>query len=167
MVDNILLHMGFVPTPYTSATKVRPVISAEREEKRKKSRGFTGNMTADKVANILEGKYSIIETFQVVYEEDIKNIISDKFPEVIVNMIYEGKYSSATTKSIMKDSAKQIERLFKQFLDNEEMNGMMPGVPTKASLGKQRKRGKTNKQRASFEKSGIYRASFRCWADAR
>jgi hypothetical protein len=57
--------------------------------------------------------------------------------------------------------------MFRQFLDREEMNGLVAGVPTKAALGGARHgRGKITRrgQRPSFIDTGIFRASFRCWA---
>jgi hypothetical protein len=63
-----------------------------------------------------------------------------------------------------------IQNMFRQFLDREEMNGLVDGVPTKAALGGARHgRGEFTRrgQPPSFIDIGIYHASFRCWADTK
>jgi hypothetical protein len=167
MPRDLTLHMGFVNTPYTSETIMRPATSAKAEAKRKRKRGFSKTMTAQKVANILEGKYNIVETFSEIHEEEIHNIMHDGFKEIAKNMIEKrGGSSNASLKNLMKPSTDHIQSMFRQFLDSEEMNGMVPGVPTGAALlGIRHGRGsKTKKgQRPSFVDTGIYKASFRAW----
>jgi hypothetical protein len=170
MSDTISLHMGFINTPYIKETIARPMTSAKIESKRKRRRGFSKTMTAEKVANILEGKYGIVETFSAVYEEEISNIMTEGFAEIARNMLSSGRTSTTSSiKNLMKPSTNNIQSLFRSFLDQEEMNGMVEGVPTAAALGGKRSgRGsKTRKgiKRPSFINTGIYRASFRCWAD--
>jgi hypothetical protein len=60
--------------------------------------------------------------------------------------------------------------MFGQFLDREEVNGLVDGVATKAALGGARhetgaiaRRG----QRPFFVGAGIYGTSLRCWPDTK
>jgi hypothetical protein len=166
--QDITLHMGFINTPYTRETIMRPVASSKKEEKRNRKRGFTRTMTAIKVAGILEGKYNIVETFSEIYGEEIQNLLHDQFRETAKQIIIErGGRTTASLKNLMKPATRQIELMFRSFLNNEEMNGMVEGVPTDAAKGgKLRGRGKITRkglQRASFINTGIYRASFRAW----
>jgi hypothetical protein len=166
MTNTLKLHMGFINTPYTQEAMQRPATSAKLEERRVRNRGFSRTMTAQKVASILEGKYGIVETFQKIYDEEINNIIHEGFKEIAEKTILERKGQTRTSlKNLMKPSTKQIEGMFKSFLRAEEMNGMAPGVPTKASFGKQRKRGRSIKPHSSFVRTGIYMSSFRAWID--
>jgi hypothetical protein len=51
--------------------------------------------------------------------------------------------------------------MFKAFIDDEDMNNMVPGVPTKVSIKGRRGR----KPGPSFLRTGIYKASFRAWVE--
>jgi hypothetical protein len=164
--------MGFVNTPYTKETMARPAASAKSEEQRNRKRSFSRTMTAQKVAEILENKYDIVETFSAIYDEEISNIMKDGVSQVANNLLSGGKgTTTASMKNLMKPYTNEVQNLFRQFLDHEEMNGLIEGVPTAAAMGgKLRGRGKVSrggKQRPSFVNTGIYRASFRAWADTK
>ena len=165
--NDITLHMGFINTPYTRETILRPITSARKESSRSRRRGFSRTMTAEMVANILEGKYGIVETFSTIHEDEIKNIMHEGFKEVAERVMAEREgHTTAKIKNLMKPSTKQVEELFKSFLDHEEMNGMAEGVPTRAAMrGIRHGRGRKTKRgaRPSFIDTGIYRASFRAW----
>jgi hypothetical protein len=170
VADTLTIHMGFVNTPYTKESIARPATAAKQEAARQRKRSFSKTMTADKVSNILEGKYGIVETFAAIHEQEINALFHDRFHEVATKIIEEkGGQTSSSIKRLMNPATKEVERLFKSFLDNEEMNGMMSGIPTQAAMkGVRHGRGsKTRRgiQRPSFIDTGIYRASFRCWVD--
>jgi hypothetical protein len=162
---DIVIHMGFLNTPYTAKNMAAP-IAAVKAHAAKFRRGSTKYRTADDVGAILEHKYGIVGTFIDAYEEEIGDIVTETFENFVVDAITEVKKpTSERMAKFMNPKTKRIEKLFRGFLDQEEMNGMVPGVPTKISRGRHRKRGKSTRQRPSFERSGIYKASFRCWAD--
>lgn len=166
-MPNLAIHMGFINTPYSTQAKAAPVKFAGLEERRVRARSFPKTMTAQKVANILEAKYGIVETFNEVYNDEITSLVHENFKQVAEKILARKGETTQLMHSLMKPSSKKIERMFKQFLDGEEMNGMIPGVPTKASGGKIRKRGRTIRPYPSFERTGIYKASFRCWIDTK
>jgi hypothetical protein len=163
MARDIVLHMGFLNTPYTKPNMAAPM-AAVKAYKAKVRRGFTKTMTAEDVGNILESNYGILDVFKEVYNEEITNIVSETFENFIVETLTEvRKPTSARMVKYMAPKTREIEKMFRGFLDKEEMNGMAEGVPTKAALtGGSRRRKRSG---PSFIDTGIYRASFRAWAD--
>jgi hypothetical protein len=160
VANDITLHMGFINTPYTVEAKSAPVRVSKREEARKRRRGFSRTMTAERVSKILEEKYNIVETFSEVYEQEIHSLLHDGFREVAEHMINNRKGETrAKMKNLMKPFTNQVQNMFKSFIDNEEMNGMVPGVPTAVSI----KGRKGRKPGPSFVRTGVYKASFRAW----
>lgn len=168
MTESISLKLGFVNTPYTAEAKMRPVTAARTEEKRGRKRSFSKTMTAEDVAKILETKYHIIDTFEEVYAARIQYAILSQFEKVAGDIVSGVRgYRGAPLESLLKPATKEVEKMFRQFLDNEEMNGRVPGVPTKAALaGVRTGRGSKTLRgvpRPSFIDTGIYKASFRAW----
>jgi hypothetical protein len=169
MVNKIYFRMGFVNTPYTAQTIARPVTSAKLEENRKRRRGFSKTMTAEKVAKILNSKYNILELFYGMYEKEINDIISSNFGQVASNMLSAGRELNKVSKKNLQPGMQEIVGMFRSFIDNEEMNGR-PGIPAQASLmGIRHRRGHRIRHgsRPSFVDTGIYKASFRAWVDIR
>ena len=165
MARDIVIHMGFLNTPYTMQNMKAPVAAVKAHAK-KFHRGSTKYRTAEDVGDILEWGYGIIGTFIDIYDEEISDIVTEVFEDFVVEAVtHYRKPSSARMVKFMDPKTRNIEKMFRGFLDQEEMNGMVEGVPTKISHGKKRKRGRSTPARPSFERSGIYRASFRCWAD--
>jgi hypothetical protein len=165
MARDIVIHMGFLNTPYTLKNMAAPV-AAVKAHAAKMRRGSTVRRTAEDVGAILESKYGIVGTFIDIYQDEITDIVTETFENFVVDAISNfRKPASARMVKFMDPKTKKIEKLFRGFLDQEEMNGMVDGVPTKISKGRKRKRGISTRPRPSFERSGIYRASFRCWAD--
>lgn len=143
-----------------------PVAAVKAHEAKMRRRQSGPRRTAEDVGAILEWKYGIVGTFIDIYDEEINDIVTETFENFVVDALSEvRKPISARMVKFMGPKTKNIEKLFRGFLDQEEMNGMVEGVPTKISHGKKRKRGRSTPARPSFERSGIYRASFRCWAD--
>ena len=68
---------------------------------------------------------------------------------------------------VTAEAESEIETAFKLFLGQQEMNGVVPGVPTKAALKgvnhrmlhPYAKRG----PRSSFIDTGLYQANFKVW----
>jgi hypothetical protein len=167
MENNIKLHMGFIGTPYTYETKGAPIRSAKIEEARKRKRGFSRTMTADKLAGILERKYEIVQVFNEIYENEITEMIHNGFREVAEHMISNRKTGTTTIgmKRLMKPYTDKIQEMFRTFIDNEEMNGLVEGVPTAVSVTGRGGWKWRRKPGPSFVASGIYRASFRAWVE--
>jgi hypothetical protein len=162
-MPNVVLHMGFLNVPYSAKEKAAPMRAAKSEIARKQRRGFTQTMTAEDVGNILESKYNILETFVELHQDEIMQPINEAFNNATVEMLSERrKFTSAKMVKYMKPKTDRIEKLFRQFLDMEEMNGM-GSVPTKASLSGKGRVG--HRPGRSFVNTGIYRAAFTAWVD--
>jgi hypothetical protein len=166
-MDAITLKLGFINTPYTAESVARPMTAARMESKRSRRRSFSKTITAEDVAKILESKYQVLDTFEEVYGPRIQAIVLGQFSQVAGDVITGARRGGVDLGNMLKPATKEIEKLFRTFLDNEEMNGRVPGVPTKAALaGVRSGRGSKTKQgvpRPSFIDTGIYRASFRAW----
>jgi hypothetical protein len=164
-MDAISLKLGFINTPYTAQSTARPMTAARAESRRPRRRSFSKTITAEDVAAILESKYKIIDNFTEMYAAQIQYTILSQFERVAGDVI-SGARRSGNLGNMLKPATKQIEAMFRQFLDKEEMNGRAPGVPTIAALsGVRHGRGSKTKKgpRPSFIDTGIYRASFRAW----
>jgi hypothetical protein len=148
---NVVIHMGFINTPYTKAAMQAPMTTARKQEKGRR-RHYSKTRTAEQVANILENKYGILGIFQKMYEEEIQGVIREKVDEFVIQSISQKrKPSSDSIAKAVKPSAIQIEKMFRNFLDKDESN-----IYSEAAT----KRGKP-----AFVNTGVYRASFRVWAD--
>jgi hypothetical protein len=148
---NVVIHMGFVNTPYTKAAMSAPMSTAKTHEK-KSRRHYSKTRTAENVANILEDKYGVLDIFMTMYGEEITGAINEKVQDFVVQSLSsKGKLSSDRMAQFVKPSTSQIEKMFRGFLDRNET-----GINTMASM----LRGKP-----SFINTGVYRASFRVWAD--
>jgi hypothetical protein len=173
MPRNVVLHMGFVNTPYSKAAMAAPVRAAKAEFERKKRRSFPKTMTAEDIANILETDYSIVDVFNQIYGDEIEDTVSGVYENVVVKIfseegkfIQKRKFASEEMVKFMQPKTKEIEKMFKSFLDMEEMNGQGPrgeDIPTDAAkTGKGRR---SKRPGPSFIDTGVYRASFKAWVD--
>ncbi len=114
------------------------------------------NTTTGDVAEYLEEKYQIMQTFFDRYGNDISDLMSKDLAANLENML-----AGAPP---LAESMSRVHDLFVAFLDNEEMNGMS-GVPTRRALLGISKRFKNKKgdPRASFIDTGNYQAAMRAW----
>jgi hypothetical protein len=165
VVDNIVLHLGFLNTPYTKKNMAAPV-AAVKAHMAKTRRGTSRTANAEAVAGVLENRYGIVGTFLDVHQEAIDDIVTETFENYVIDAMSKvGKPTSAKMVKYMASRTNRIEKLFRGFLDREEMNGMAEGVPTQSALDGKRRGRKSRTPRPSFIDTGIYRASFRAWAD--
>lgn len=124
-------------------------------------------MTTGDLAEILEARYAIMETFYEKYEDDIGRMIEDALQDKMDNLQMGGPVDASMI--LAEGELSAIEQRFRSFLDNEEMNGRA-GVPTAAALAGVNHRllhpyAQANPQRPSFIDTGIYQSSMRAWVD--
>ncbi|HHZ9505476.1 hypothetical protein [Citrobacter portucalensis] len=133
----ITLHLGVIDIPYEGE----------------------GATTGD-VAERLEEKYRIMQTFFDRYGNEIADLMSKDLAANLENMLA----GAPPSRDPLAESMSRVHDLFVAFLDNEEMNGM-PGVPTqRALLGiSKRFKNKRGDPRASFVDTGTYQAAMRAW----
>lgn len=157
---NVVIHMGFINTPYTRAAMIAPMRTA-KVHGAKSRRHYSKTKTAQQVANILESKYGVLQTFMALYDDDIKDSITEKVHAFAVQSFSQkGKLVSDRMAQFMKPSTSQIEKMFRGFLDRGET-----GISIAAALSGHRTDRKSKSPRPAFIDTGLYRASFRVWAD--
>ncbi|EAU5125204.1 hypothetical protein EA631_12530 [Salmonella enterica] len=118
------------------------------------------NTTTGDVAEYLEEKYQIMQTFFDRYSNDIADLMTNDMAASLENMMA----GAPPAKDPLAESMSRIHDLFVAFLDNTEMNGL-PGVPTRRALKGISRRFKNKKgpPRPSFIDTGTYQAAMRAW----
>lgn len=118
------------------------------------------NTTTGDVAEYLEEKYQIMQTFFDRYSNDIADLMANDLAASLENMMA----GAPPAKDPLAESMSRIHDLFVAFLDNTEMNGLT-GVPTRRALDGISRRFKNKKgpPRPSFIDTGTYQAAMRAW----
>lgn len=98
--------------------------------------------TTGDVAEYLEEKYQIMQTFFDRYGNDIADLMSKDLAASLENMFA----GAPPAQDPLAESMSKVHDLFVGFLDNTEMNGL-PGVPTRRALDGISKRFKGKKGR--------------------
>ena len=149
-----------------------------------------GKASTGDVAQILEDRYHVMELFaEEVGSDAIANALAESAKDALADLVSGG---SSNGVSLTQAATDEIEAAFRIFIDQQELDGVVPGVPTMASTGgyvdvkvtdkagnvktKRRYRGavnhrlarpyaKDNPQRPSFRDTGLYQASMKVWSD--
>jgi hypothetical protein len=101
--------------------------------------------------------------FVELHGQEIANILASHMSDALDSLLM----GSPSTEIFPREGIPEIQKLFLRFINSEEMNGIQPGVPTKASLRgvNHRMKGKRGGQRPSFRDTGLYMQSFRAWVN--
>ena len=153
--------LGFLNVPYSYDTVWTPMKSAKAEAERSRARSFKKTNSVQKVADHLEKKYHVLRMFTYLHGHEIAEDLRPLYARRMEVAMARGKWTEV---HIPKTVAEKVERRFRKFLDQREMDGMMPGIPTEASkkgTSNWRSSKKNNPGRPSFIDTGLYRASFR------
>lgn len=161
------LNLGVNDIPYTNGPIAPRRVVHRTYKGREKT--FTvapsGQQTTGDVAEILEDKYNILETFSQVYQEEIADALAHSIAGAIENM-----FSGAPpVENPYIEAEAEITTGMKLFLDLQEMDGNGP-VPTKAALRGVNHRlakpfAKDNPARPSFIDSGLMQANYKAWIE--
>lgn len=162
------LHLGVIEVPYTNGAPGPKRIRKGRSRRKrapKPNGGSSGAQTTGDVAEILEAKYHVMETFYDHHEEEI----ADLFAEGVAGAI-EDLVGGAPAHQVdpFAQAAADTEAAFKKYLETEEIADYgVPGVPTKAALQGKSKRFKKGRgpRRPSFIDTGIYENSAKVWME--
>lgn len=166
-----ILHLGVVDLPYV----INVVEKQRRQVVRKRpdgtleafSRPPAGGETTGDVATWLEDKYHVMEVFY----EDVGPALVAKSIEVSArNALESFMLGGPSDMSLTAAAESEIEQAFRIFLDQQEMDNVVGGVPTKAALAGVNHRlkhpyAKANKERPSFIDTGTYQKAFKVWVD--
>lgn len=135
-----------------------------------------GPTTTGDVAEILEQRYHVMQTFYDLRKGRIAEFLADGMATVLQDLVSGRTRATIRTAatmgrgSAMYDAAQRIEHEFRSFLDANEMQKLaiaLNGAPISAAAAngvnhrKKRPYVKKNKARPAFIDTGLYRASFR------
>lgn len=166
----ITLHLGVVDVPYAAPANVPRRASAKSRKGGKAATTTSpaaGAETTGDVATFLEDRYHVME----VFVEDVGlDFIAKAFEQSAGNAVAALIMGAPSSLGLTDEATSEIEAAFKLFLSQQEMDGIVPGVPTGASLRGVNPRLKNptargNPPRPSFIASGLYQASFKTWVD--
>lgn len=149
----MILHLGVTDLPY-------------RRFRSRRSKRNAGNVSTGDVAEFLEARYGIMDTFFKRHEHDI---IADM--ESSVHGAVENVLAGAPINFDLFNAGMQsIEGRFRRFiLEGEVEHAGIPGVPTGAALRGVSHRFahpyKRRPPRRSFYDTGVYVDSFKAWVD--
>jgi hypothetical protein len=138
------LHLGVIDVPYKENTGI----------------------TTGDVAEILEDKYHIMQTFFDMYKPQILKMLHNEALDALKDFLDGAPLPDGAFK--FPDTCEEIGKLFQiNFLDGEQMNDM-PGVPTQAALDgyNRRLKKRTGQRRPSFVDTTQFQAAFKAWIDA-
>jgi hypothetical protein len=147
------ISLGVLDVPYNRQSSYR---SVGRRSAPRRVRKFA-TITTGELADILEAKYGITEFF---LEEHGEEFIKDILEGYAENLARPEKGRGSKTDYLGK-AVKRGEEMFREMLDNKELDGKRPGVPTNAAELGFRFGRKTSAGRPSFVDTGLYRDSFR------
>lgn len=165
MPETITIHLGVIDVPY--ANKARKKVSkAKKGKKAKPIKREPNTQTTGDVAEILEAKYQIMQTFVERKEAEIFGFVEQSLADALENLM-----AGAPAGNPFAEGETNIEALFKNFIISGEIeNSGIDGVPTQAALnGVDHRRArpylKANPHRTSFMDTGLYVGNFKCWTN--
>lgn len=158
--SRLVLHLGVIVQPYRSA-------SIRRRKRGKPSASVRATDTGQ-VAQWLEDKYGIMQTFFNVYGERIGDKLADGMGAHLESLLmgapsYIDPFGGACS---------QIDIWFRHFIASKEVENVgIKGTPTKAAIMGVNHRlahpyRKSNPRRPSFLDTGLYMGNFKSWMDS-
>lgn len=167
----VTLHLGVIDLPYVDPQDTPRRLPRARKGKQrprgKTASGGSGSQTTTGfVAEVLEKKYHVIETYYDLHELEIADSLAESVAGALENLVMGGPPIDPTA-----EAASGIEKGFKTYLESGEIEGTAtPGVPTRAALHgvSHRFKGKNSGvRRPSFIDTGLYESSFKAWTETR
>lgn len=152
----MLLNLGVVDVPYAHQPPARG--------RRKKRGGGAARITTGDVADILEGRYHVMEHFAQIHQADVAAALEDGLAGALETLMMGGSPAA----SLFATAEGEIEESFKRMIETKELDRLgYPGVPTQASLDGRSSRFKRRRgpARPSFVDTGLYVGSFKAWVE--
>lgn len=154
-----ILRLGVLDIPYTAASTGG---SADKDVKKfvEQGGGSKGVTTGD-VAEFLEEKYHVMETFADRNEDEIADEWAEHLADAMADVAAGAPLSSVDPGLVL---GSEVGTMFREFIDSRAMDGA-DGVPTDAARRGVNHRlkhpyAKDNPERPSFRDTGLYEASF-------
>lgn len=157
------LILGVADIPYSEPAEAPKKVPKKRTKlvKPKKPQAV---ITTGMVAEILEREYGVMRTFFDQRENDIAEALEGSVGEYFEALLM----GAPATMDVFGPANQVIQEKFRNFLTSKAMDGLVPGVPTKASLLGVSHRFKNKKGapgRPSFVDTGQYEATMKSWAE--
>lgn len=161
------LHFGVIDIPYADANyRAAPKGRRIGQAKRGKATAPlapSNHQTTGYVAEILEAKYHVMETFVDLNENLIAGMLEQSVAGALQNLVA----GAPATIGFTAQGEADIENRFRQFLTLREMDGAVNGVPTRAALDGVSHRFlhpyAKRASRPSFVDTGLYEANLHVW----
>jgi hypothetical protein len=153
-----VIHLGVTVIPYRS-------MDLPKKGRGKRVPGAALSITTGDVAEILESKYALFETFARVHQIDILEAMESSMQGSLESLMM-GRVVSTWGAAEQKIAAS-----FRTFISSQEAERVgIPGTPTKAALKGVNHRlrhpySSKNKRRPSFRDTGLLMNSFRAWVE--
>lgn len=163
----LVLNLGIADVPYANPAQVKKIPKAKKGKSAKplKPQSTAATKTTGEVAEILEEKYGIMDTFAFVRLPDIAKSLENSIAGQLETMMMGGPPSGNPFAS----AESSIETMFKDFLFKRQVESVgIPGVPTQAAKDGVNHRlkhpyAKSNPRRPSFIDTGMYMDHFKAW----
>lgn len=153
----ITLHLGVIDVPYVDG-------GGSKGKKGKKS---AATKTTGEVAEILEEKYGVLDTFAFARLPDIAKALENSIAGQLETMMMGGHPSG----NPFAGAESSITTMMKNFISLQEIEHMgIEGVPTQAALNGVNHRlkhpyAKGNPRRPSFIDTSLYWSTLTAWFD--
>ena len=165
--SSITLHLGVVEMPYSSYQAPQKVAKVKKGKQNKplKPKGDAATKTTGEVAEILEEKYGVLDTFVFAHLPDIATALEESIAGELETLLMGG----STGVNPMQGAEASITTMMKKFISAQEIEHMgLEGVPTQAALKGVNHRlkhpyAKKNGRRPSFMDTTLYWQSLRAW----
>lgn len=165
--SGLVLHLGMIDVPYANRAQAEKVPQAKRGKANKpiKPKTQSGTQTTGDVAEILEAKYGIMDTFAYAQLPDIAKALEESIAGSLETLMMGGQ----SDPNPFKSAESAVTAMFKNFLATGAIEHMgIEGVPTQAAMKGVNHRlkhpyAKSNPRRESFVDTGGYSAHFIAW----
>lgn len=165
------LNLGFEDHAYEaryseSSPLTKAVKKAAPKRPTRAQMAYGQGKTTAEVAAELEAKYSIVETFVELEEDNITELLEDAYGEHLEAIM---SMESVPKEIVTSKQTDKIEANFRKALSSRRFDGVISGVPTTAA-----QRGVSHLRqhpyakrppRPSFIDTGMYQRSFRAWVE--
>lgn len=170
------IHLGVIELPYAAVqppSTRRAVVKVRRRGGKagpvqRSMRSANAAKTTGDIAEILEWKYHVMEIFAQIHEKQIADIIAGHMQDALDNILM-GAPPQANI--FPAEGIPELQKMFVRWINKRGMDGIQPGVPTKAAqMGVNHRMKHPYQRRASrpsFRDTGLYLQAFRAWVSQR
>jgi len=165
----IVLHLGVLDVPYSNLEQTEKVPQAKKGKANKpvKKKTNAATKTTGEVAEILEEKYGVLDTFAFARLPDIAKELENSIAGELETMMMGGSPSGKP----FKGAESAITTMMKKFISGQAIEHMgVEGVPTQVALHGVNHRlkhpyAKANERRPSFMDTTLYWQNLIAWFD--